>query len=134
VRDLRKDLEICEKATKKFKLEDGSEPRYFGFTMIVLTDTYDNWKEDVKFVEESREGWPESINRAIAAEAEVEKLRKHRTEDIELMEEALEVHKLSLATITKLRKALALAHSMILGGEQHTEQSRQVIEGALGLL
>ena len=76
MRDLRKDLEICEKATKKFKLEDGSEPRYFGFTMIVLTDTYDNWKEDVKFVEEAREGWPESINRAIAAEAEVERLRK----------------------------------------------------------
>jgi len=35
--------------------------------------------------------------------------------------------------VERLRKALALAHSMILGGEQHTEQSKQVIEGALGL-
>ena len=43
------------------------------------------------------------------------------------------IQKLALAIITKLRKALALAHSMILGGEQHTEQSKQVIEGALGL-
>jgi len=93
VRDLRKDLEICEKATKKFKLEDGSEPRYFGFTMIVLTDTYDNWKEDVKFVEESREGWPESINRAIAAEAEVERLNN-------IMSRV----QLKLRRISKLRK------------------------------
>ena len=45
---------------------------------------------------------------------------KHRAESAE-------------AEVKKLRKALALAHSMILGGEQHTEQSRQVIEGALGL-
>ena len=37
------------------------------------------------------------------------------------------------AEVERLRKALALAHSMILCGEQHTEQSRQVIEGALGL-
>ena len=73
------------------------------------------------------------LERAIFAEAEVEKLRKQRTEDIELMEETVEAQKLALATITKLRKALALAHSMILCGEQHTEQSRQVIEGALGL-
>jgi len=88
----------------------------------------------IEFIVAAEHCWTHAVERAIAAEAEVEKLRKHRTEDIELMEEALEVHKLSLATITKLRKALALAHSMILGGEQHTEQSRQVIEGALGLL
>ena len=181
-RDLQADLKICNAATKNFKLEDGSEPRYFRNTMIVLTDTYEGWEEDTKFVEEARGGWPHAISRAIAAEAEitrfrellrlssecrkrsrhrahvsekevavleslnnglsidcdelmaeVERLQAQRTEDVELMEETLEAQKLGLATIAKLRKALSLAHSMILGGERHTEQSKQVIESALGL-
>jgi len=141
VRDLKNDLEVCNAATKNWELDEFIEPAYFGDTLIAVEHLYDGYEKDAAFIINAREGWHEAINRAIAAEAEVERLKLevaklalHHTEDIELMEETVEAQKLALATITKLRKALALAHSMILGGEQYTEQSRQVIEGALGLL
>ena len=136
--DLQKDLLICEKAT----LGPWMAVDWFVYTddagiqiadCDFGSDGNPDGDENSAFIVAAREGWPEAINRAIAAEAEVERLQAQRTEDIQLMEETLEIHKLSLATITKLRKALALAHSIILGCEQHTEQSKQVIEGALGL-
>jgi len=137
VRDLKKDLGVCKDAARgPWNLNEDLVVSDANNLVVVECDS----TLDAIFISESREGWPEAINRAIAAEAEVKrlnlevvKLSLHRTEDIKLMEETLEVHKLSIATITKLRKALALAHSMILGGEQHTEQSRQVIESSLGL-
>ena len=197
MRDFKKDLDICQKATSgpwSLKIKGNSVQSY---AIEGICSGMKMHGKDAEFISAAREGWSEAINRAIAAEAETEKLkvardcfkdtcndydvlvnkvriernklieqknklkaeveriteyndglesticvleaeneklRAQRTEDILLMEETLEVHKLSLATVVKLRKALALAHSMILGGEQHTEQSRQVIEGALGLL
>ena len=147
MRDLKKDLEVCKKATpgpwemsRHHKAGTfpahymiGQNGEMYDHAIVLSREDSGEGKANAEFISATREGWPESISRAIAAEAEVKKLRKQRTEDIELMEETVEVQKLALAIITKLRKALALAHSMILGGEQHTEQSRQVIESALGL-
>jgi len=140
VRNLKKDLEIYKGVTQgKWSISTRDNNSHYIEHSIFSDDDQgtpiatDMYKRDADFLIAAHEGFAEVIERAIAAEAEVEKLRKQRTEDIELMEETVEAQKLALATIIKLRKALALAHSMILGGEQHTEQSRQVIEGALGL-
>jgi len=102
VRDLKKDLEICKDAARgPWNLNEDLVVSDASNLAVVECDS----TLDTIFISESREGWPHAINRAIAAEAEVE----------------------------RLHKALSLAHSMILCGEQHSEQSRQVIEGALGL-
>ena len=169
MRDLKNDLETCNNATSgpwTLKIKGNSVQSY---AIEGICSGMKMHGKDAVFISTAREGWPEAINRAIAAEAEVRKLKNdmveirqrldklrklrelkkdydeyklqseveilqaQRTEDIELMEETLAAQKLGLATIAKLRKALALAHSMILGGEQHTEQSRRVIEDALGL-
>ena len=184
MRDLQKYLEICNNATSgpwPLKIKGNSVQSY---AIEGICSGMKMHGKDADFISAARDGWPESINRAVAAEAEVkritehndslkstirdlaaenerlieairklpetslptvgqiennklraevEKLHKQSTEDIKLMKETLEAQKLALSTITKIRKALALAHSMILGGEQYTEQSRQVIEGALGL-
>lgn len=80
-RNLHADLALCEAATPGPWLMYGGK---FGETNVYYPP-YDNHDEvvsdidadrryDAKFIAESRQGWPESIRRAIAAEAEVERL------------------------------------------------------------
>ena len=169
MRDLKKDLKICEKVTpgpvKWHKLGNvyhligqyGPRPVILStvtakqenhwYPEMCISNLVDGLLEPLKpdhpdsvFIQESWHGWPEAINRAIAAEAE----KKELVEQIEHLERTLnekeiqmnDLHELvdeAEVEVERLREALALAHSMILGAEQHTEQSRQVIEGALGL-
>ena len=76
MRDLQKDLEICNNATINWELDEFIEPAYFGDTLIAVEHLYDGYEKDATFIINAREGWPEAISRAIAAEAEVERLRK----------------------------------------------------------
>ena len=105
MRDLQKDLETCEKATPGPWIVDAVVS-----PSLVCTEFEDEgnmsisecdfgWdsspdsSQNAQFISESREGWPESINRAIAAEAEVERLNN-------IMSRV----QLKLRRISKLRK------------------------------
>ena len=79
-RDLASDLAICEAATAgpaQYMRSVHSEYDYeicrpdFFDTIIASAIT----EKDAKFIAESFEGWPEAIRRAMAAEAEVARLR-----------------------------------------------------------
>ena len=81
MRDLQKDLLICEKATLGpwmavdwFVYTDDAGIRIadcdFG------SDGNPDGDENSAFIVAAREGWPEAISRAIAAEAEVERLKE----------------------------------------------------------
>lgn len=86
-RDLEADLAICEAATpgpwenyvdavgqrasdtKRIwvcQLYDGLEPHI---------NDFDNQEANARFISEARQGWPYAIRRALAAEAEVDRLR-----------------------------------------------------------
>ena len=107
MRNLQTDLEICEKVTpgpvRWHKLgsiyhligQYGPRPIILStvtakkenhwYPEMCISNLVDGLLEPLKpdhpdsvFIQESWEGWPESINRAIAAEAEVEKLRKEK--------------------------------------------------------
>ena len=89
MRDLAKDAELCNKATpgpwwhteaerwctQVLVLKDlDSDPekdvkQYDLQTLAVMKDVY-----DAKFIAESREGWPEAIERAVKAEALTQEL------------------------------------------------------------
>jgi len=186
VRDLKKDLEICQKATPgKWSLwpeKCGPEGQsvIHDDTGGVICDVGDPYprganrpQQNMEFIVAAHEGWPEAINRALQSEktaesrqrtlddiyAKTERLYDWARENLtgvlveqfwsicangSLIGEEPRYHQRfnymkyraesAEAEVEKLRKTLALAHSMILGGEQYTEQSRQIIEGALGLL
>jgi len=87
-RDLSADLALCNAATPGpwHAQETGDVWQLFGglhgnMQLVKApkhgTNYAEYWPEeaDAKFIAESREGWPESIRRAIAAEAEVVRLR-----------------------------------------------------------
>jgi len=71
-RDLLADLEICQKTHEGPWLKDElfivDKDNYVLCDIVTLPDVTD-------FIIAAREGWPEAISRAIAAEAEVERLR-----------------------------------------------------------
>jgi hypothetical protein len=72
-RDLNVDLAICNAATPGPWIDNGNEivtesNRFVGIAGA-LTD------EDNQFIAEARTGWPHAIERALAAEEEVERLR-----------------------------------------------------------
>lgn len=84
MRDLKADLEICNAATpgpwveigdgdfvvQNQWLEDGD------FRQGICKLLHKPQKQcDAQFIAQAREGWPEAIERAIAAEAEVERLK-----------------------------------------------------------
>jgi hypothetical protein len=74
-RDLYADLTLCESIPEW--IAEGSilaEYDRLTETGCDLVATFVR-KSDAEFAERAREGWPESIRRAIAAEAEVERLR-----------------------------------------------------------
>ena len=79
--DLQKDLLICEKAT----LGPWMAVDWFVYTddagiqiadCDFGSDGNPDGDENSAFIVAAREGWPEAISRAIAAEAEVERLKK----------------------------------------------------------
>ena len=88
MRDLKRDKEICDKATKgKWRVEKTyhEESGYEEFIKkieiicrngVITAMSWSNPAEaDAQFIASAREGWPYAIDRAIAAEAEVERLR-----------------------------------------------------------
>jgi len=77
MRDLKADLEICNKATRGPWVYDKND--------VDIWSQPDPWRvcsvglyADMVFIAQAREGWPHAIGRAIKAEAEVELIK---TED-----------------------------------------------------
>jgi len=70
MRDLRKDLETCNQATPGpwwiVRKAEG---------ILIAGHNHAENFQDCDFIAQAREGWPHAIERAIKAEAEVERLR-----------------------------------------------------------
>ncbi|MCY9760364.1 hypothetical protein M5X06_12625 [Paenibacillus alvei] len=79
-RDLHADLAICDKATPgRWHVYDtklGRGHTYGSVDGVLVMIAEGSLTADATFIAESRQGWPEAIRRAIAAEAEVERLRE----------------------------------------------------------
>jgi len=88
VRDLEADLAICEAATPgPWKYAPcGCSPTCDNADLSLISD--EGWVslDDARFITEAREGWPYAIRRALAAEAEIDRLR----DEIRMLQEQLE--------------------------------------------
>lgn len=75
MRDLHADLAICEDASAgEWTIADTTDGYYIlDASDWVVGATIEN-VHDARFIAESRQGWPEAIRRAIAAEASLDKL------------------------------------------------------------
>jgi hypothetical protein len=82
-RDLEADLAICEAATPGPWVADKSTVKCQHYTLLI---TYCGGQKETAFAAEAREGWPYAIRRALAAEAEVDRLR----DEIRMLQEQLE--------------------------------------------
>lgn len=78
-RDLHTDLVICEAASDGLDVCEGDTEI---FSLYIDPDKPEQgtiinctYEDDAIFIVEAREGWPEAIRRAIAAEAEIERLK-----------------------------------------------------------
>ena len=137
-RDLKADLEICNKATPgpwKCRGEDcdGINTAYYpenkirtegyGCDNTFIADLnddeyhiYSSLQEQIanaEFIAQAREGWPEAIERAIKAEAEVERLRLMVKSITGGLDEAIEtVHYLE-AEQALLRKVASIAWNVV---------------------
>ena len=113
MRNLRNDLEICEKATPgpwiQEKVQDGElfpdgtgyagdfEPVNSVVTWIPNGEDADietvvDWTltiNDAQFIAEAREGWPEAIRRALKAEARVNALQEVLDDLLALIDEGI---------------------------------------------
>jgi len=69
-RDLLKDLEICKKATPGpwVIAEEPEGSRFFSVIHGTAGVSFSGNRADNNFIAAAREGWPEAIERAIAAE------------------------------------------------------------------
>ena len=98
MRDLQTDLELCKKATpgpwKNIQDEDPNDVRVcqiennICICCLALMGNYDyekgewfkedeeQWENDANFIAAAREGWPETIKRAIKAEEQVAVLKE----------------------------------------------------------
>ncbi|WP_286892509.1 hypothetical protein [Thermobacillus sp.] len=89
-RDLEVDLAICEAATPSpYTIEPcgcGHSACKYVFIRKITHSDGRLLPEDARFVAEAREGWPYAIRRALAAEAEVDRLR----DEIRMLQEQLE--------------------------------------------
>jgi len=83
-RDLEADLAICEAATPGPWIIEGSNVICRGYTLMIVA--YAGSQNDISFIAEAREGWPYAIRRAMAAEAEIDRLR----DEIRMLQEQLE--------------------------------------------
>lgn len=78
MRDLNRDLEIIAKATPgKWAVLDEDDGRIVALDerLTTIIEDLDVRHEDARFIAEAREGWQHAIERALKAEAEVERLR-----------------------------------------------------------
>jgi len=87
MRDLKADLEICNRATRgpwdiyhEFNTRQNGTERGIASAGIYSNNkdktVYDTNINNAEFIAQAREGWPHAILRAIKAEAELAKLRK----------------------------------------------------------
>jgi len=94
VRDLEADLAICEAATPGPWV--GCQDAVSNSPLNWICQMYegegataihfDNHEANARFVANAREGWPYAIRRALAAEAEIDRLR----DEIRMLQEQLE--------------------------------------------
>ena len=82
-RDLEADLAICEAATPGPWTFDRISIKREEYALLL---SYLSTQDDLRFVAEAREGWPYAIRRALAAEAEIDRLRN----EIQILQEQLE--------------------------------------------
>lgn len=89
-RDLAADLAICEAAAPAFTLHQGVYSVPTGGTTIETEICRDDYEpltvSDTEFILEAREGWPEAIRRAMAAEDQVGALIELLRETIGLIQ------------------------------------------------
>lgn len=97
-RDHKRDLEIVEKATRGPWIDYAryGDSSIYGHEIRLGDEDGPILAEDVsannaQFIVEAREGWPEAIRRAMAAEAEVERLRTEIQRHIDLLESSAKV-------------------------------------------
>ena len=76
-RDLKADLELCNRASG----ESWKQASDTGYPYIIMDETFENVMavyctgDDAQFIAQAREGWPHAIERAIEAEAKLEKAK-----------------------------------------------------------
>lgn len=138
MRDLRKDLETCNKATPgswEATSESDEDIRVCQteneecVCCLALMGDYNwekeewkegsikQWNKDAEFIAASREGWPHAIERAIKAEAEVERYKLMVKSITGGLDEAIEtVHYLE-AENGKLRKVMNDVMNIALNGD-----------------
>jgi hypothetical protein len=125
MRDLQADLEICNKATPgpwEATSESDEDVRVCQIEneecvcCLALMGDYNwekeewkegskkQWNKDAEFIAASREGWPHAIERAIKAEAEVERLRLMVTSITGGLDEAIDAVHFLEAENALLRK------------------------------
>lgn len=79
MRDLNVDLAICETATPgpwhAHNAGLGKGHTYASFDGVLGLIAEDSRIEDARFIAEAREGWPEAIRRAQAAEEALERIQ-----------------------------------------------------------
>jgi hypothetical protein len=91
-RDLEADLAICEAATPgpwavcgRYVVRDKYELGNYR-QAVFKAEHIPKIEADMRFAVEAREGWPYAIRRALAAEAEIDRLRN----EIQILQEQLE--------------------------------------------
>jgi chromosome segregation ATPase len=96
-RDLLRDLEIAKKATPGPWYDYGryGDENPCGHEVTIKGDIHHVIAEEVsannaRFITEAREGWPEAIERALKAEAEVESLRKQLNWHVDTANDTIE--------------------------------------------
>ena len=76
-RDLKADLELCNRASG----ESWKQASDTGYPYTIMDETFENVMavyctgDDAQFISQAREGWPHAIERAIEAEAKLEKAK-----------------------------------------------------------
>lgn len=104
MRDLQADLQICNKATpgpwirSKFGLnilthdsEISTATQKYSGTSSYAEEQIKKLEANANFIAAAREGWPEAIERAIKAEAEVVRLQAERGKAVEDLQGMCEV-------------------------------------------
>jgi len=79
VRDLIADKDVCDKATPGpwVMVEESEGSRFYSVIHGTAGVSFSGNRDDNKFIAAAREGWPEAIERAIAAEEEFKNEKKY---------------------------------------------------------
>ncbi|WP_199615515.1 hypothetical protein [Paenibacillus alkalitolerans] len=90
VRDLEKDLEICEAATPGPYVIESCQCGHPACNLVFIQKIRHSdgrlSPEDAQFIAEAHTGWPYAIQRAIDAEKEIDRLRN----ELEILQEQLQ--------------------------------------------